>query len=74
VPEHHRDLVKNLADIRCAALAHAGRIKLVAFGLQTEIQYMLRRQGVAHPNIFAVFECFIFMTGGSNAMKTKLAK
>lgn len=64
----------DLGDVRVAGLGDAGCVELALFGLDTEMEAMLRRQGVPHPYVVAAFECFVFVADRGHAVKARLTE
>ena len=49
----------NLGDISVANTGYAGGIEFAALDLNTKIQDVLSWERIPHPNVFAVFKCFV---------------
>ena len=72
--KHHASLIQDFRDVRRFGLADACGVELGTLRLQPEINDMLRRQCEAHPDILAVFERFVLVTGGGDPVESQLAE
>jgi hypothetical protein len=72
--QHHEYLMVNLCDVGISGLCHSGGVKLCLFSLDTEVEEVLGRKCVPHPDVFAVFQCFVLVACGRYPMESEVAK
>ena len=72
--QHHQCLVVDFGDIGVAGLGDPGGVEFTFLDLDSEVEPVLGGQGVAHPDVLAVFEGLVLVPGRGDAMETQLAK
>ncbi len=62
------------ATLACPDFVPPRGVDLALLGLDPEVEVVLGWQGVAHPDVFAVFQRLVLVAGGGDAVKAQLAK
>ncbi|MFC5123073.1 hypothetical protein ACFPRL_06400 [Pseudoclavibacter helvolus] len=70
--QHHERLVVDLSHVGVTCLGYPRSVELALFRLDAEVENVLRRQGVAHPNVLAVLQGLVLVPGGGDAVVAKL--
>ena len=74
VGQHHQCLVVDFGDVGVTGLGDSGGVEFALLDLDSEVEPVLGGQGVAHPDVLAVFERLVLVPGGGDAVETQLAK
>jgi len=64
----------DFGDIAVAGFGDPPGVELAFLDLNAEVETVLRGQGVAHPDVFAVFEGLVLVAGGGDAVEAQLAE
>ena len=72
VCQHHECLVVDLSHVGITRLGYPRSVELALLRLYAEVENVLCRQGVAHPNVLAVLQGLVLVSGGGDAVVAKL--